>query len=152
LPGLTAQDIFDRLADYATKLRFRIEFPEEFRNKQLTHKKFKKIKDRPVDIKVEIISNHEPTMENKNSFACQLLKNVFEKVYKKSAIFFFAPGGTDATHMRNAGMKNCIVFGPTGYNSHSTNEHVVIEDVLKVAKIYLLYAYKFLEGKIRNLH
>ncbi|MHA1338422.1 MAG: M20 family metallopeptidase [Promethearchaeota archaeon] len=148
LPGITTQDIFDSLADYATKLRFRIEFPEGYKNKQKYSKKFKKIKDRPIDIQVEIITSHASTFEDPNSPPCQLMKKTFETIYRKNAIFFFAPGGTDATHMRNSGMKNCIVFGPSGFNAHSSNENVIIDDVINVTKTYLLYIYRFLkEGK-----
>lgn len=146
LPGVTTQQIFDSFAKYATRIRYKIQFPDGFNNIQSSLKHYKKIKDRPIDIKVEIISTHEGTFVDPNNEECRVLGDVFEAVYRRSRLYFFAPGGTDATHMRNNGLKNCIVFGPSGGNAHSHNEHVNIDDVINVTKVYLLYMYRMLKA------
>ena len=41
-----------------------------------------------------------------------LLADAFEDVYNVKSVYFFAPGSTDAVHMREQGIDNVVIFGP----------------------------------------
>lgn len=143
LPGVNTQDIFDSFADYMTKLGYRIEFPDPYTNSQSSNSK---IMERPVDARIEIISNDPGTfVEPEGNKYVEILADSFENIFRTNAVYFFAPGSTDGTHMRKAGMKNVIVFGPGGGNAHSANEFVFVEDLIRCTKVYLLTAYRLLK-------
>ncbi|MHA1794056.1 MAG: M20 family metallopeptidase [Promethearchaeota archaeon] len=141
LPGITTQDIFDNLVEYCTKLGFRAKIPEGYDNIQ---DKNRKIQQRPIDVEFSIISCTNGTFVDPDNDFTRMLAEAFEDIYHVKAIYFFAPGSTDAVHMREQGIKNVVVFGPTGANAHDANEHVEIEHLLKTCKVYLLAAYRML--------
>lgn len=145
LPGVDTQDIFNAFAKYMSKLGYRIEFPEPYSNPQNDNPKIMK---RPVDARLEIISNDPGTfVDPEGNIYCKILAESFENVFKTNAVYFFAPGSTDGTHMRKGGMQNVIVFGPGGGNAHSANEFVFIDDLINCTKVYLLTAYRVLQKK-----
>jgi succinyl-diaminopimelate desuccinylase len=140
LPGITTQNVFDSLANYCTKIGFRIQFPEGFNNIQ----KKKKILKRPVDIELGIIACTNGTFVEPTSQFTQDFADVFEDVYNVHSVFFFAPGSTDAVHMRERGIENVVCFGPTGGHTHDADEFVEVEHLIKVCKVYLITAYRML--------
>jgi succinyl-diaminopimelate desuccinylase len=142
LPGITTQDLFNSLANYCTKLGWRIKLPDGFSNPQ---DKNKKIQKRPIDVELNIISLTEGTFVSPDQEFTQLLSDVFEDVYNVSAVYFFAPGSTDAVHMRGEGIENVVIFGPSGSNTHDSNEFVRIKHLIETCKVYLLTAYRFLQ-------
>ncbi|MHA1684071.1 MAG: M20 family metallopeptidase [Promethearchaeota archaeon] len=141
LPGISTQDVFDSLARYATKLGYRIKIPEGFANVQEGNKKFQK---RPVDLEIITISCTNGSFVSPDKPFTQLLSRAFEDVFHVRAVYFFAPGSTDAVHMREQGIDNVVVFGPTGSNGHDSNEFVELESLVKTCKVYLLLAYRML--------
>ncbi len=145
LPGISSQDVFDSLANYATKLGYRMELPKGFKNPQKFNKKIQK---RPVDLEVSIIGATEGTFVDPDQKFIQLLADAFEDVYEVRAVHFFAPGSTDAVHMRKEGIDNVVVFGPSGSHTHDANESVIIKHLVNTCKVYLVTAYRILSENI----
>jgi succinyl-diaminopimelate desuccinylase len=142
LPGITTQQIIDSIVNYAATLGYRVQVPEEYTNCQTENKKLIK---RPVDIEMHPIGTALGTFEPPESKFVDVMGNAFEAVYNVTKVFFFAPGMTDATHIRNKGVKGVVVFGPGGGNTHSANEYVLIDELVKCTKVYLLTALRFLQ-------
>lgn len=141
LPGITIQHIFDSIAEYCASLGMRIELPEGYSNVQNKNKQLKK---RPVDVALSVISSTLGTFENIRRPFMQLVQQTFEDVYHVKAVHFFAPGGSDAVALRMAGINDVVLLGPTGGNGHEENEFVWINHLVKICKVYLLTAYRFL--------
>lgn len=144
LPGISEQDVMNAITRYATKLNMRIEIPSEFHNTQ-SNTKFEK--KGPVDIKLTCISTAIGTFVNPNNSFMQSVLKAFEEIYHVKGIAFFAPGSSDATHLRVQGLSDVILFGPGGGNAHSANEFVEIDQLIKACKLYTLVAYRFLGQK-----
>lgn len=145
LPGITIQDVFDAIASYCTKLGFRLKLPDAYANLQAKNKRLEK---RPVDVDLSIISTALGTFENLDQPVITLLKQAFEDVYGVKAVFFFAPGTSDAVSLRSVGIKDIVLFGPTGGHAHEANEFVEIDQLVSACKVYLLVAYRMLCKKI----
>jgi succinyl-diaminopimelate desuccinylase len=143
LPGISTQQVLDALVNYAAKIGYRMELPSKFTNCQQMNAKIQK---RPIDIEVFPIATALGTFERIDSPFVQLMGDSFEAIYNRSRVFFFAPGSTDGTHLRNQGVKNVVVFGPGGGNTHSANEFVEIEQLVQCTKVFLLTAYRFLKN------
>jgi acetylornithine deacetylase/succinyl-diaminopimelate desuccinylase-like protein len=142
LPGVDTNDIFKSLSELATKLGYRIEFPEGYYQQPQN----KKLSKRPVDIKVEIINSELGNFSPANHDILQIFDKTFEKFYGMPSIHFFAPGSTDGTHLRKYGL-NTYVFGPgNGQTAHGENESVEIDDIIKATKVYLISAYRYLKN------
>lgn len=148
LPGVTTQDVFDSLARYCMKLGYRLELPEGYENIQEGNRK---VRDRPVDMELEIISCTNGTFVEPDRSFTKMLAKAFEDVYRVRAVYFFAPGSTDAVHMREQGIQDVVVFGPTGSRTHDSNEYVEIEHLVKTCKVYLLLAYRMLCKDTKNV-
>jgi acetylornithine deacetylase/succinyl-diaminopimelate desuccinylase-like protein len=80
----------------------------------------------------------------KGSAFVSSLAQAFEDVYHVRAGYFFAPGSTDAMHLYSGGLKNVVVFGPGGGNAHDKDEFLLLEQLVKTCKVYLLLAYRLL--------
>ncbi|MEX2681703.1 MAG: M20 family metallopeptidase [Candidatus Sigynarchaeota archaeon] len=141
LPGITIQQVLDSIVDYCTKLGFRAVVPKKFVNAQTTAGKLKK---RPIDVEISIISFTPGTFEDPGRPFTQLLSETFEDVYHVKAVYFFAPGSSDAVFFRGGGITDVVLFGPTGGNTHDANEFVDIGDLVRMCKVYLLVAYRML--------
>ncbi len=141
VPGLSTQRLFDAIADYCTRLGYKVELPEGIRNKQ---ERLRSFRDEPVDVRVEVITIGEGFIVDRRSPFGKLLSEAFEAVYETAPVFTFASGFSDAGNMLAGGMKEVFNIGPHGYNHHNANEHVDIESVVSVARLYLLTAYRFL--------
>jgi len=98
-----------------------------------------------ISLIVKVIADAEGTYEDPSSEFCTLVGDAFENIYKVKNTFFFAPGSSDATYMRNGGMKNVVMIGPNGQNTHTSDEYVLIDDLIQCTKVYLLTAYRFLK-------
>jgi succinyl-diaminopimelate desuccinylase len=144
LPGITFQELLDDIVGYCTKIGYRIELPSEYSNIQ---KQDKKMQKRPIDIELSLISVALGTIIEKESPFLQLFAKTFEELYHVKALNFFAPGSSDATHLRLANLQNVIVFGPSGGHAHDTNEYVNMDQIILTCKVYLLTAYRFLKNQ-----
>ncbi len=141
LPGITSQKVMDAIAGYCTRLGYRVELPAVFTNVQSGNKK---MQARPVDIKVAVISSTPGTFVDPDKPFTKLVARAFEDVYGVKAVYFFAPGSSDAVHLRAQGIENVLLFGPTGSHAHDSNEFVYIDHLVKMCKVYLLLAYRML--------
>jgi acetylornithine deacetylase/succinyl-diaminopimelate desuccinylase-like protein len=143
VPGLSAQSLFDAISDYCTRMGFKVELPEGINNKQ---EKNRMLQKEPVDVRVEVITIGEGFLVDKKSPFGTLLLNAFEAVYETAPVFTFASEFSDSGNMLAGGMQEVFNIGPHGYNHHNANEHVDIETVIEVAKLYLITAYRFLNS------
>ena len=138
LPGVSTQMILTAIADYCTALGYRIEFPDLYINPQKTKKS---IQTRPVDIQLSIITRADGSIKPLNSEATKFISDTFEAVYQVKAAYIFSPGFTDAGNLREEGIKNIFVMGPSGGNAHAENEYIDLESLPNIVKEYLLIAY-----------
>ncbi|MBD3352222.1 MAG: M20/M25/M40 family metallo-hydrolase [Candidatus Lokiarchaeota archaeon] len=141
LPGINTQDLLTKIAEYCAKLNYRIQLPEEYENPQDQNEK---ISQRPIDVKLEILTIGQGSYEDPNVNHGEFIFNCFSAVYEVAPIYFFSSGFTDAGNMREAGMDNIFVFGPSGGNFHDANEYADIESLSNATKFYLLTAYRYL--------
>jgi succinyl-diaminopimelate desuccinylase len=143
LPGLSAQELFDAIADYCTKLGYKVEFPVGYQNKQQSNGKFA---DEPVDIRICVITIGEGFLIDKHTQFGKVLARAFEAVYKTEPVYTFASGFSDGGNMLSGGMTDVFIVGPEGSNIHNANEYVNIESVISAVKLYLLVAYRYLNS------
>ncbi len=143
IPGLSTQELFDAIADYCTKLGYKVNFPEGYQNKQQLMHKFA---HEPVDIKVGIITTGEGFLVDKNTQFGKVLSGAFEAVYQTAPVFTFASGFSDGGNMLSSGMTDVFNIGPVGFNHHNANEYVMVDSVIAAAKLYLLTAYRYLNS------
>ncbi len=141
LPGVTNQDLIDSFTKYSLKLGYRMDVPKEYSNIQDGNKKISK---RPVDIKLEVVGSALGNMIDIDSEFCTKIKEIFESVYKTYPMVFLFPGASDASHLRNAGISDVILLGLNGNNVHSSNEYILVDDLIQCTKVYLLTAYRML--------
>jgi succinyl-diaminopimelate desuccinylase len=141
MPGLKTQELLDAIVKYCTKLNYKVELPEDFRNIQHSQSKFK---EEPIDVTVSFITIGEGSSIDPNSDFGILLQHTFEAIYEVKPIFTFNSGFTDAGNMREAGLENTFVIGPGGRGAHSSNEYVELDTLKDITKLYLLVAYRYL--------
>jgi succinyl-diaminopimelate desuccinylase len=141
LPGLSAQELFDAIAEYCTKLGYKVDLPIGYQNKQQNAGRFA---NEPVDIRVSIITIGEGFLIDKDTQFGKVLASAFEAVYKTEPVYTFASGFSDGGNMLSGGMTDVFNIGPEGYNHHNANEYVIIDSVISAAKLYLLTAYRYL--------
>lgn len=141
VPGLSAQQLFDTLADYCSWLGYKVVLPDGFTNKQKNDGRFL---DEPVDIQVSVITIGEGFFVDRQSEFGKLLDGSFEAVYEAVPVYTFSSGFSDASNMYAGGMKDVFIVGPQGSNAHNANECVDIASLVEVAKLYLLTAYRYL--------
>ena len=143
LPGLSAQELFDAISDYCTKLGYKVDLPDGFQNKQQASGRFA---NDPVDIRVSVITIGEGFLIDKDTQFGKVLAQAFEAVYQTKPVYTFASGFSDGGNMLSGGMTDVFNIGPEGFNHHNANEYVMIDSVILVAKLYLLTAYRYLNS------
>jgi succinyl-diaminopimelate desuccinylase len=143
LPGLPSQELFDAIADYCSRLGYKVDFPKEFKNKQQDSGKFA---DEPVDINVSIITIGEGFLIDKDTQFGKIIARAFEAIYKTAPVYAFASGFSDGGNMLSGGMTDVFNIGPEGFNHHNANEYVMLESVIAITKLYLLTAYRYLNS------
>ena len=143
MPGLSAQELFDAIADYCTKLGYKVDLPEGYQNKQQASGRFA---NEPVDIRVSVITIGEGFLVDKETQFGKVLAQAFEAVYQTKPVYTFASGFSDGGNMLSGGMTDVFNIGPEGYNHHNANEYVMIDSVIMAAKLYLLTAYRYLNS------
>jgi acetylornithine deacetylase/succinyl-diaminopimelate desuccinylase-like protein len=70
-----------------------------------------------------------------------VLRSSAEEVLKHKVSIYGATGGTDMSHVKRAGTPMCAL-GPSRRtnNVHSPDEHLPIDDLLNLTKVYALAA------------
>lgn len=143
LPGLSTQKLFDAIADYCSKLGYKVDLPEGYQNKQQVSGKFAL---EPVDIRVSVITIGEGFLIDKDTQFGKVLAQAFEAVYQTKPVYTFSSGFSDGGNMLSGGMTDVFIIGPEGYHPHNANEYVMIDSVVMAAKLYLLTAYRYLNS------
>jgi len=141
LPGIQLTEVMKNLQKYSANLGYHMKLPAEYSTEGTLAEK---IKNRPVDIQVEILTWGEGSIEDMETSHYSIVKETFESAYHVHAVPAFSSGFTDAGNLRQAGLKNIFVVGPRGRNFHAENESVDIDSLISVTKFYLLLAYRFL--------
>ena len=92
-----------------------------------------------------------PTLQNWRPFksslkdpGVRLLGRTLEDIQQETAIYSSFRAVCDGTFLQDKGI-SCIVFGPGGLDMsvHGPNESVKIEELLRCAKIYAIFAYRW---------
>ena len=141
MPGLSTQRLFDSIVKYCSKLNYRIELPEGYTNLQHSNPK---LVDEPVEIELSILTIGDGSFEDYNSEFGKTLANTFEGYFQSKVFYMFMPGFTDAGNMREAGMKDIYVIGPSGGHAHEAYEYADIDSLYDLTKFYMLLAYRYL--------
>jgi acetylornithine deacetylase len=81
------------------------------------------------------------TLDNKG---VKLLGETLEEIQKKQPIYSAFKAVCDGTFLQDKGIP-CVVFGPGGVDMsvHGPNEYVPIDELIKCAKTYALFAYRW---------
>ncbi|MCL5071671.1 MAG: ArgE/DapE family deacylase [Actinobacteria bacterium] len=81
------------------------------------------------------------TLDNKG---VKLLGETLEEIQKKQVVYSAFRAVCDGTFFQDKGIPS-VVFGPGGIDMsvHGPNEYVVIDEVIKCAKIYALFTYRW---------
>ena len=81
------------------------------------------------------------TLDNKG---VKLLGETLEEIQKKQPIYSAFKAVCDGTFLQDRGIP-CVVFGPGGVDMsvHGPNEYTIIDDLVKCAKTYALFAYRW---------
>lgn len=140
-PGISAQQLFDAIADYCTWLGYKVGLPKGFENKQGKNPGFE---NEPVDIEISIITLGEGFFVDRGSEFGRVLANSFEAVFETAPVYTLSSGFSDASNMYAGGMKDVFIIGPQGQNAHNANESVDITSLVEITKLYLLTAYRYL--------
>jgi len=143
LPGLSAQQLLDAIADYCTRLGYKLDLPDGYQNKQQASGRYA---EEPIDIRVSVITIGEGFLIDKDTQFGKILAQSFEAVYQTKPVYTFASGFSDGGNMLSGGMTDVFNIGPEGFNHHNANEYVMIESVISAAKLYLLTAYRYLNS------
>ncbi|MBW9220721.1 M20 family metallo-hydrolase [Methanothermococcus sp. SCGC AD-155-M21] len=88
-----------------------------------------------ITIEYEVIQEESSQKTSENSEIVIELKNAIKKVLNKEAILCGMGGGTVGAFLR-AKNYDTVVWGIGDETAHQPNEHIKIEDLLNMAKIY----------------
>lgn len=100
------------------------------------------LREHPPEITVPyILDNKEPINLSPEHPGSQALINAYRQVFGKEPVLTCETGTTDGNYVSARG-QDIITFGP-GYGSagvHGPNEYIVVENLVKAAKVYALMA------------
>ena len=132
-------------------------------NRWLTVDKNNDIKIRDIKEKIMLLSKTDdwlsknppefiyPTLQHWRPFhtpmeneGIQLLGKVLEDVQQYPCVYTSFRATCDGTFLQDRGIP-CVVFGPGGIGNccHGPNEYVDVEELVKCAKVYALFAYRW---------
>lgn len=93
---------------------------------------------------VETLYNQPPLYISPDCSEIKLLRSIYEEVTGEDSTPIAIGGGTYARSI-----KNCIAFGPVTLDKagvvHKPNEYIVIDDLIKLARIYARLFYELLK-------
>ncbi|CCN83810.1 putative Acetylornithine deacetylase/succinyl-diaminopimelate desuccinylase [Vibrio nigripulchritudo SFn27] len=105
--------------------------------------------ERPgFDFDIKSLLSFEPTMTDLDAPVVRVVQEEIERVLGKPANTVVSPGTYDQKHIVRSGLlKGCIAYGPGLLHlAHQPDEYVVIEDMLKSAKVMAIATLRLLEG------
>ncbi|XRO76799.1 M20 family metallo-hydrolase [Methanocaldococcus sp. 10A] len=113
-----------------------LEFIEDF-IKNFDFKKYLKYYDNSIEatIEYEILKSENPNYTDENAEIINELKKAIKNVLDREAKLCGMGGGTVAAFLREKGYK-VAVWGIGEETAHQPNEHIKIEDLIKMAKVF----------------
>lgn len=94
-------------------------------------------------LEVEVLRRFEPTATDPGHEIFGLLRDNGEEVMGRRPVVNMRVGASDARLYRAAGVPTAV-YGPTPYNMGGPDEHVTLDDLNAIARVYALTAFDFL--------
>ncbi len=94
-------------------------------------------------VKMRIVQRYEPNFTEPSHEIVRSVVGAAEQVLQRKPAINMRVGASDARIYRMFDVP-AVVFGPTPYNMGGPDEHVVIDELLQVAKVHALAAFRFL--------
>jgi acetylornithine deacetylase len=102
------------------------------------------LSENPPEFIYPTLQNWKPFKNDLNNTGVKLLGKTLEEVQKKPAVYSAFRAVCDGTFLQEKGVPS-MVFGPGGLDMsvHGPDESVEIEELLKCAKTYAIFAYRW---------
>jgi succinyl-diaminopimelate desuccinylase len=94
-------------------------------------------------VTMRILQRYEPNFTPPSQEIVQSVVDAAEQVLRHKPAVNMRVGASDARIYRMFNVPS-VVFGPTPYNMGGPDEHVIIDELLDVAKVHALAAFRFL--------
>lgn len=98
---------------------------------------------RVAGVTMRVVQRYEPNFTPPSHEIVQSTVEAAEQVLQRKPAINMRVGASDARIYRMFDVPS-VVFGPTPYNMGGPDEHVVIDELLQVAKVHALTAFRFL--------
>lgn len=108
-------------------------------------------KERPgFDYRMRDIFEVPPTVTSSDAPVAKSVERAIQAVVGRDPQYVMSPGTYDQKHIDRIGrLKDCIAYGPGILDlAHQPDEYVVIDDMVKSAKVMALAAYSLMTGGI----
>jgi succinyl-diaminopimelate desuccinylase len=96
-------------------------------------------------VSLRAVKRFEPNFTNPAHEIVKCVAAAAEEVLKRKPAVNMRVGASDARLYRMFGIPS-IVFGPTPYNMGGPDEHVLLDELVAVAKVHALAAFDYLSG------
>lgn len=105
--------------------------------------------DNDFNAEIKYLADKPVVSMTKDEPIVRVSAQTYRDVTGKDAVYNGVPGATDGTYLRALKGIPCLVNGPgPRHMPHQTNEYVGIDELIESAKLYLITAYRFLNGNI----
>ena len=94
-------------------------------------------------ITVKVLQCYEPSYTEPSHEIVRIVSRAAEEVLTTPPVINMRVGASDARHYRHFEIPS-VIFGPTPFNMGGPDEHVLIDELLAVAKVHALAAFDFL--------
>jgi succinyl-diaminopimelate desuccinylase len=94
-------------------------------------------------ITVKVLQCYEPNYTEPSHEIVRIVSRAAKEILTTPPVINMRAGASDARHYRHFGIPS-VIFGPTPFNMGGPDEHVLIDELLAVAKVHTLAAFDFL--------
>ena len=101
-----------------------------------------------ADVEIEVLRRFEPTATDPGHEIFRLLQDNAEEAIGRRPVLNMRIGASDARLYRGAGVPTAV-YGPTPYNLGGPDEHVTLDDLRVLARVYTLTAFDFLTRSVK---
>jgi succinyl-diaminopimelate desuccinylase len=95
---------------------------------------------------LRVVQQYEPNFTEPSHEIVTAVTNAATEVLGQQPAVNMRVGASDARLYRMFGVPSAV-FGPTPYNMGGPDEHVRLDELLAVAKVHALAAFRFLSAK-----
>ncbi len=99
-------------------------------------------------VEIEVLRRFEPTATDPGHEIFRLLQDNAEEAIGRRPVLNMRIGASDARLYRGAGVPTAV-YGPTPYNLGGPDEHVTLDDLRALARVYTLTAFDFLTRSMK---